>query len=202
MIGSKPGHLSVFIFILLMIGEAYGETVVFKSIDSDGRVTYGDEPVEEAVEQEVFTFKPGTINSDDAEKRLEQMIATTKRLQEDSKERRLARQQARQNHANAVGYYPEYPTASSGYYYPYYNTRRRYPRYRPWRPRPVHYPHRPVPYSLDVGYQSSRFNGSLQVGNQRPRYGRQGSSHVRPPMKASRQLIVPTQRKAKARTAR
>ena len=166
MIGSKPGYLSVFIFILLMICQAHGETVVFKSIDSDGRVTYGDEPVEAAVEQEVLTFKLDKINSDDAEKRLEQMIATTKRLQEDSKERRLARQQARQNHANTVAYYPNYPTASSGYYYPYYNTRRRYPRHKPWRPRPVHHPYRPVPYNLDVGYRSSRFNGSLRVGTQ------------------------------------
>ena len=178
----------------LVATRVHADVKVFKSTDPDGHVTYGDKPTEEAIDFEVIEIKPTIAsNDDDLDKRLERMAATTKRLQEDRKERESEHQE--QGGQNTVVYYPAaYPPANYGRVYrsAIYprnshpgnnysgnnhsgnNHRSKIEHYRAYQDgsdRLNNYHRRPDSVSLGVGFHSPRFSGSLQVGN------RQSSHH-------------------------
>lgn len=185
----KPVRWLVTIFMALATCSAIAETVVYKSTDAKGRVTYGDDPMDEAVDLKVLEFKPAAeTNDDEASKRLEQMIATTKRLQEDRKDRELNRRQEQANNSTSrrendddrssdhPSYYARQPQP-----YPIYNTWR-----RPWEDYSDH-----TPLHLDLGYRSSRFNAALELGNRRHVH-RHEPHHIQTPLRQIRQPRAPS----------
>lgn len=185
----KPVRWLVTIFMALATCSAIAETVVYKSTDAKGRVTYGDDPMDEAVDLKVLEFKPAAeTNDDEASKRLEQMIATTKRLQEDRKDRESNRRQEQANNSTSrrendddrssdhPSYYARQPQP-----YPIYNTWR-----RPWEDYSDH-----TPLHLDLGYRSSRFNAALELGNRRHEH-RHEPHHIQTPLRQIRQPRAPS----------
>ena len=111
---SKAGHISLFIPLLLLaplltFAELLADTAVgngiqlslpkenkliYKSVDAQGRVSFGDEPGANTVELETLERPSYQQNSsaEELQTRLDQMAATTKRLQEDRKLRSKLRQ--------------------------------------------------------------------------------------------------------------
>ena len=167
----------------LVTTKIHADVKVFKSTDPDGRVTYGDKPTEKAIDFEVIEIKPTIAsNDDDLDKRLERMAATTKRLQEDRKERESERQE--QGGQNTVVYYPAaYPPANYGRVYrsnsyprndhrgnnhpgsSHHSNTEHYRAYQDESDRLNNYHRRRGSVSLGVGFRSSHLSGSLQVGN-------------------------------------
>ena len=68
--------------------------LIYKSVDAQGRVSFGDQPGADAVELEIIE-RPSyqqNASTEELQTRLDQMAATTKRLQEDRKLRSKLRQ--------------------------------------------------------------------------------------------------------------
>lgn len=186
---TKPVHWLVTIFMALAAFSATSETVVYKSTDAKGRVTYADDPLDEAVDLEVFEFKPAADNNGkETSKRLEQMIATTKRLQEDRKDRESNRRQEQANKNTAR----REDDGDRGSDYPSYYARRPqpYPIYNTWR-RPLDDYSGHSPLHLDLGYRSSRFNAALELGNRRHEHRRE-PHHIQTPLRQIRQPRAPS----------
>jgi len=131
------------IALVMIAVQTQGQTV-YKSVDINGNVVYSDAPLENAVLVETITL-PDTAGKDgvqdDADARIEQMVNTTERLQQDREKRTQARREAEE------ALIPEpLPTPPVIYreehyynnYYPYYN---RHP-YRPFWQKPQRYPPR------------------------------------------------------------
>lgn len=189
-IQTKPVHWLLTIFMALVTCSVISETVVYKSTDARGRVTYGDDPIDEAVDLKVLEFKPAANNNDDeASKRLKQMIATTKRLQEDRKDRESSRRQEQVSRSalrqaddeNRSSDYPPYYVRQPQPY-PIYDTWRR----QPWDDYSAH-----SPLHLDLGYRSSRFNAALELGNRRHEHRRE-RHHIQVPLRQIRQPRAPS----------
>ncbi len=152
---------------------SHANTDVFKSIDPDGRVTYGDSPTDNAVDFELIEIRPTIERSDiDLDKRLERMAATTKRLRDDREHRQRVKQEKRHQDKETVVYYPAAnPSHShyrlngrrndrfnrqphnrhqnSGFYRDSYSSSDTYRRYP----------------GLNIGVRGSHFSGSLSLGN-------------------------------------
>lgn len=155
----------------LVTTDNQANTVIFKSTDPAGRVSYSDKAPEDTLDYELIEITPA-IESDDDEldKRLDRMAATTKRLQEDRKQRELAGKPAQQE-KDTVVYYPAANPSHSHY------SRRNNHRYSKRTGYLYQYPdsqhdsysssHRRRSHSssLNLGFGGSRFNGSLQLRN-------------------------------------
>ena len=110
----RAGRISLLIPLLLVVPQlAFAEVLVdlaeesgkqlspaeenkliYKSVDAQGRVSFGDQPSIDAVQLEALE-RPSYQQNNSAEElqtRLDQMVATTKRLQEDRKLRSKLRQ--------------------------------------------------------------------------------------------------------------
>jgi hypothetical protein len=99
-----PGCALLGTLLLLIAGPATAATV-YKSVGPEGQVVYGDEPAENAVTVEAIDIPDyDAVPQLSAGERIEQMAATTDRLQEDRREREERR---RENRAQEpVRYYP------------------------------------------------------------------------------------------------
>ncbi len=167
----KPLSLATLACIALAAIEIHAESPVFKSVDPDGRVTYGDQPTDQAIDFDVIEIKPTIANIDTGlDKRLERMAATTKRLQADRKARESER--VKEQPKNTVVYYPA--ASQGGNSGRYYSGNRRdkhraVNRYYSGDHNGSHSTksfHRDRnSFNLGLGFRSSHFDGSLQLGN-------------------------------------
>lgn len=122
---------------------------VYKSVDSEGRVTYSSTPLEDAVEVEdiVIFPAPGEERVRETEERLGETREIAKQLEEARKQRESLREEARKRDESV----PEprlserEPERYPYYVYPYWGRRPHYPHrpVRPGRPKPVPYVTRP-----------------------------------------------------------
>ena len=151
----------------------HAETVVFKSTDPEGNISYGDEPSIDAIEFEVLKFETDKKSSIDAQtaskERIENMAATTKRLQDDRAARERARHAAQQTANHSPPYIVQQRDSEHAHHHrrePYY------PRYAPLkRPHLPYYGYHPDSgLDVNLGYRSSRFRGSLNLGSRTPGY--------------------------------
>lgn len=174
-----PAH---YLFVLLSLSLAatanQENTVVFKSIDSAGRVSYGDAPSADAIDFELIEIKPtAETNDSELDKRLDRMAATTKRLQEDRKQRELEQEQEHKQ-KDTIVYYPaanpgySHYRRNSGHHYgkhrdrPYYSPDYVYqkPGYQ-YDSHSSNYHRRGLSSNLTLGYKGSHFGGSLHLGS-------------------------------------
>jgi len=140
--------------------------LIYKSVDAQGRVSFGDQPGADAVELEIIE-RPSyqqNASTEELQTRLDQMAATTRRLQEDRKLRSKLRHdaaEARKSQAQAPVVVVENRV---------YRPRRRYP-----------YLYKPHPYNGEkhrVSHHSSSSVGlHLGGGNSKFRYGLSYGSH-------------------------
>ena len=178
------GHFSLFIAFILMVPQLVcaevvikpsiesGKSVeiptqnkwIYKSVDSHGRVSFGDHPRANAVELETLerpNYQPNT-STQELQTRLDQMAATTKRLQEDRK----LRSKLRLDEAEAK---------KSQYQAPVVVVENRVYRSRPYPYlyKPHHYrgekksvvQHSGASLGLHLGGGSSKFNYGLSYGS-------------------------------------
>jgi len=140
-------------------------TVIYKSIDAQGRVSFGDQPGANAVEFETLErprYQQNT-STQELQTRLDQMAATTKRLQEDRKLRSKLRQD--EAAAKRSQYQPPVVVVENRVYRP----RRRYPYlYKPHlyngeKNRVSH--HSGSSVGLHLGGGSSKFHYGLSYGS-------------------------------------
>ncbi|MBV1932618.1 MAG: hypothetical protein KUG71_12980 [Porticoccaceae bacterium] len=173
--------------------DVLSETTVFKSTDSAGRISYGDKPSKEAIDFELIEIAPASESSDaELDKRLERMVATTKRLQEDRQARELQREKERESNTPEQASVVYYPAADPTYYrYPSSHRRKHRPDhhphsgqnplylddhypYAPYDRRSSHYRREPYSVGVNLGFRSSRSSASLQFGSRRIGHKAQG----------------------------
>lgn len=118
------------------------ETVIYKSTDAKGHVSYGDAPLSSAVTVEEIRLPTAPpVDAAELQTRLEGVIATTDRLHSDRMEREKRR---------AAESEPAVPPAALPEFYPQYHISR-----GPWfapspfRERQWRYPHSPRPWGYD-----------------------------------------------------
>lgn len=73
--------------IVALVESPTAPKIIYKSVDAQGRVSFGDQPPANAIELETLQ-RPSyqqNASSEELQTRLDQMAATTKRLQEDRK---------------------------------------------------------------------------------------------------------------------
>ena len=163
----------------------FSGTTVFKSTAPDGRITFGDQPSEDAIDFELIEIKPAAASTDtNLDKRLERMAATTKRLQQDRKARELARQEEKPDEPAAVVYYPAANPSHSHYRGSFHNKRHETHRYKPGKQSPVfpddgdnssytssrHYRQLPFAVNVNSGFRSSGASVSLSPGSELTNY--------------------------------
>jgi hypothetical protein len=144
-------------------GTANAETIIYKSTDAKGHVSYGDAPLSSAVTVEEIRLPtaPPPADAADLQTRLEKVIATSNRLHSDRIERENRR---------AAETEPAVPPAASPEFYPQYRISR-----GPWllpspfRERQWRHPH--SPRAWDDGYP--------------PRHPPPGGLGPRPPHRSS-----------------
>ncbi len=164
----RTNYLLILLSCAFIATISHANTVVFKSKDAAGRVSYSDTAPEDTIAYERIEIKQ-TTESDNGEldKRLDRMAATTKRLQEDRKQRELAGKAAPQQTQDTVVYYPAKDPGHSHYRRNNHHNRKRRgffhdnPNYHD--PYVSNHRRRSGTSSLDIGYRGSRFNGSLQL---------------------------------------
>ena len=112
-----PG-IGLTLIAMTLATNTHAEIKIFKSVDANGNVTYGDQPTDEAVDFELIEMEPTPRTSDgaDLDKRLDRMAAATERLKSDRKARESERV-TEQPPANTVVYYPAYQDGNSGAHY-------------------------------------------------------------------------------------
>ena len=129
-----------------LIASAEQSKVIYKSVDAQGRVSFGDQPGAGAVEFETLerpTYQQKT-SPEELQTRLDQMAATTKRLQEDLQLRAKLRHE-------------EAEARKSQYQAPIVVVEQRV--YRPRRHHPYFY--KPSYYDGDKKHRSQRSGSSL-----------------------------------------
>lgn len=139
--------------------------VIYKSTDADGHVTYSDLPNPEALHEEQIVlpdYSPSE-SPEQAKIRLDKMIATTQRLQEDRRTRDKSRRQSAPTHNKASPQYPQVIVQNRVYRRPPYHHRR------------FNYPVIYAPYPHSAGYHGEHHHSSLGVnisgGSSKFRYG-------------------------------
>ncbi len=138
--------------------------LIYKSVDAQGRISFGDKPGANAVELETLerpSYQQNTT-SEDLQTRLDQMATTTKRLQDDRK----LRSKLRQEEADA---------RKSQYQAPVVVVENRVyrPRHYPYLYKPNHYRgeknsvshHSGSSLGLHLGGGSSKFHYGLSYGS-------------------------------------
>ena len=154
--------------------------LIYKTVDAQGRVSFGDQPGADAVELETLerpSYQQNT-STEELQTRLEQMAATTKRLQEDRK----LRSKLRQEEADAK---------KSQYQVPVVVVEKRV-----YRPRPYPYLYKPHHYSGEKKGVSRHSGSSLGLhlggGSSSFRYGLSYGSRQR--QSESRTIQTPYRR--------
>ena len=141
--------------------------VIYKAVDAQGRVSFGDQPGANAVEFEALERPSYQQNNstEELQTRLDQMAATTKRLQEDRK----LRSKLRHDEAEA---------RKSQYQAPVVVVENRV-----YRPRPYPYLYKPHPYRGEKNSVSQHSGSSLGLhlggGSSKFHYGLTYGSHQR-----------------------
>ncbi len=122
-----------------LFAPAAGAATVYKSVDAEGRVTYSDQPPENADLVEVLDYQVQQRSPEDVEgdlARIEAMRETTDRMAADRREREASRAKARAEAeaARATVYQQQYPDYyyDPGYYGGSVSTSSRYS-YTGWR---------------------------------------------------------------------
>lgn len=138
--------------------------LIYKSVDAQGRVSFGDQPGANAVELETLERPnyPQNASTEELQTRLDQMAATTKRLQEDRKLRAKLR-------------HDEAEAKKSQYQAPVIVVEKRVYRHRrhPYLYKPHYYngEHKTAAHysgssvGLHLGGDSSKFHYGLSYGN-------------------------------------
>ncbi|MEH6544468.1 MAG: DUF4124 domain-containing protein [Porticoccaceae bacterium] len=169
-----------------MPAPSSGNTV-YKSVDAQGRVTYSDVPNPAAVQQEQVSLPSYSIPTTTAlsQARLNDMAATTKRLQEDRRARENDRRRDEERQASArAAQYPQVIVQNRVYRPPSYRGRPEYPRVYP----PYHYPsnhdsrHNRSSVGINISGGSSKFRYGVSLGNQR---SHQRNRSIRTPYSSS-----------------
>lgn len=189
-----------------------GEGIIYKSTDAAGHVFYGDDPLPGAVKVDIVRIRSTADLDKDAlatqNAALEQLAATTKRLQDDRKEREKERLEAAERQREAdVPYYTTAPPVALNR--PYYDGDS-YPPYYPAGYYPPGYYgreyRRDVHYGANVG--SSKWRVGVYYGGDHPNdhnshgyggyhrsdYGRgakHGDNHLQPPLRRPQGRKVP-----------
>ena len=141
--------------------------LIYKTVDAEGRVSFGDKPGANAVEFEALERPSYQQNNstEELQTRLDQMAATTKRLQEDRK----LRSKLRHDEAEA---------RKSQYQAPVVVVENRV-----YRPRPYPYLYKPHPYRGEKNSVSQHSGSSLGLhlggGSSKFHYGLTYGSHQR-----------------------
>ncbi|MBQ0797656.1 MAG: DUF4124 domain-containing protein [Porticoccaceae bacterium] len=160
---------------------------IYKSVDAKGRVTYSDVPNPAAVQQEQVSLPSYSIPTNTAlsQARLNDMAATTKRLQEDRRARENDRRRDEELQASArAAQYPQVIVQNRVYRPPSYRGRPEYPRVYP----PYHYPsnhdsrHNRSSVGINISGGSSKFRYGVSLGNQQ---SHQRSRSIRTPYRSS-----------------
>jgi len=124
--------------------EVNAETVIYKSTDSKGHVSYGDAPLGSAVTVEEIRLPTApSVDAAELQTRLEGVIATTDRLHSDRMERenrRAAETEPAVPPATPPEIYPQYRVSHGPWFVP-----------SPFRERQWRYPHSPPTWGHD-GY--------------------------------------------------
>ena len=151
---------------------ADSETVIYKSVDTSGRVSYSDVPNPDALKEEQLSMPvySQTPNLERSKLKLEQMAATTKRLQEDRRARESKRRRDSERNKPQAAPYPQVVIQNRSY--------------RPSRFRyPMLYPPYPYRQRYDTDHQGSEVDIRLSGGSSKFRYGlnynSQQTSHQR-----------------------
>ncbi len=111
--------VSQLMFLLLMSSLARGE-IIYKSIDAEGRVSFGDDPRPGAVQVEEIRLEPvlaANVPTTDSDQ-LELIAATADRLKQDRIEREARRDLSQQEADSAVAYQPQTVYRPPVYYRP------------------------------------------------------------------------------------
>lgn len=170
-----PG-IGLTLIAMTLATNIHAEVKIFKSVDANGNVTYGDQPTDGAVDFELIEMAPIPRTSDgaDLDKRLDRMAAATKRLKSD-REARESERITQQPPANTVVYYPAYQGGNSGGHY-HRDDHRAVKRHRFDDRYGLHSPYnahrKNDSLHLGVGFRSSHLDGSLQLGSRRSSNGR------------------------------
>ena len=144
---------------------------IYKSVDAKGRVTYSDVPNPAAVQQEQVSLPSYSIPTTTAlsQARLNDMAATTKRLQDDRRTRENDRRRDEERQASArAAQYPQVIVQNRVYRPPAYRGHPGYPRVYP----PYSYPanhdsrHNRSSVGININGDSSRFRYGVSLGNQ------------------------------------
>lgn len=160
--------------------------IIYKSIDTHGRVTYSDQPNPDALQEEQINFPEYSpmVDSEKAKVKFDKMVATTKRLQED----RRVREEQRRQHLPRIDQttpapYPQVIVQSHSHHRNPYNR---------YKLAAIHSPYY-LPYSLYRGYNKSNQYSPIRVnirgGNSKFSYGfdyntRHRAFHTKVPYKA------------------
>ena len=159
---------------------------VYKSVDAKGRVTYSDVPNPAALQQEQVTLPSYSTPTTTAltQARLNDMAATTKRLQEDRRARENDRRRDEERQASArAAQYPQVIVENRVYRPSTYYDRPEYPRvYSPY-PYPANHNthHNRSSVGVNISGGSSKFRYGVSLGNQR---NHQRSRSIRTPYRS------------------
>lgn len=170
-----PG-IGLTLIAMTLATNTHAEIKIFKSVDANGNVTYGDQPTDEAVDFELIEMEPTPRTSDgaDLDKRLDRMAAATERLKSDRKARESERV-TEQPPANTVVYYPAYQDGNSGAHY-HRDDHRAVKRHHFNDRYGLHSPYnthrKNNSFHLGVGFRSSHLDGSPQLGSRSSSNGR------------------------------
>lgn len=106
-------------------GKASGETVIYKSTDAEGKVTYGDSPPDDAVAVEEIRLPAphpvGARELRERKERIESLVATADRLRSDRMQResqRIAEVAPGPPPAPQPEFYPQYRASHGPWFVP------------------------------------------------------------------------------------
>lgn len=109
-------HSRILATALLLAGMAPAipgntQTLIYKSVDEQGRVSFGDRPIANAVTVEEISLAPLAARSVEpaSEEYIERLVATTQRLREDRLAREEQRAEAARQQARIFPDYSAYP---------------------------------------------------------------------------------------------
>ncbi len=156
--------LTSLLVCLPVTGAFAAEGIIYKSTDAAGHIFYGDDPLPGAVKVEIVRIRSTADLGKDAlatqHAALEQLAATTKRLQDDRKEREKTRLEAAERQREAeVQYYTTAPPLALNR--PYYDEGG-YPAYYPAGYYPPGYYGRE--YHQDVHYGANWGSSKWRIG--------------------------------------
>lgn len=149
-------------------------SIVYKSIDATGRVSYSDQPNPDALREEQVTLPsyPKTLSPEQSQAHRENMIATTARLQADRRARENARRRDSERKTPPAVQYPQVIVQNRVYRRPSYYDRAGYGHTRSRRDNIYPYPdnhsthHKHSSVGINIQGGSSKFRYGVSLGSQ------------------------------------